>query len=358
MPRRSQSDAQLGGLDGGPIIGGSPAIRALRRDIARVAPAEATVLILGERGTGKELVARALQASSRRRDRPFVVVNCAALPGELVAIELFGHERGAFTGAVQRAPGLLDAADGGTLFLDEVGDLPLPAQAMLLRFLQGGEVRPVGSARTVRVDVRVIAATNKDLPRATNRGEFRADLYDRLSEIVFEVPPLRDRREDSRLLVTHFVEMYTSRHHVTVRGLLPEARRALQAYDWPGNVRELEKAVSRAVIYANGGWIHIEDLGLPVPAGPRESSSNPVLARRAERGALSLRQREVLRIAAAHGVVCRRDVMALSGISREAARRELAGLVERGLLRKMGIGRGARYGAVASDTDPGIRPPI
>jgi DNA-binding NtrC family response regulator len=176
---------------------------------------------------------------------------------------------------------------------------------------------------------------------AIERGEFRADLYDRLSEIVLEVPPLRDRREDIPLLVAHFLGMYASRHRVTVTGLAPGARPALQAYDWPGNVRELEKAVSRAVIFGDGGWIHIEDLGLA--GGARECAPGPVIARGAERGTLSLRQRETLRITAERGTVRRRDLMTRWGISREAARHELAELVERGFLRKIGNGRGARY---------------
>jgi DNA-binding NtrC family response regulator len=344
MPRRSRSDVpQVGGSDGAPIIGRSPAIQALRRQIARVAPTEATVLILGERGTGKELVARALQQWSRRRDRPFVIVNCAALPGELVASELFGHERGAFTGAVQRGSGLLAAADGGTLFLDEVGDLAPPAQATLLRFLQEGEVRPVGSTRTVRVDVRVIAATNKDLPRAIERGEFRADLSDRLGEIVLEVPPLRERRGDIPLLVSHFLRMYASRPRVRARSLDPEACRAVQFYDRPGNVREIEKAISRAVINANGGWVHVDDFSLPIADGVRGWAPGWSLTHVPERLAVSQRQREALRIAAKRGEVRRRDLMIRCGISRETARRELVGLVARGLLRRVGGGRGARY---------------
>ena len=173
------------------ILGRSAAIRRLVGRIERVAPTEATVLIQGERGTGKELVAAAIHEASRRRRQPYVTLNCAALPAELLASELFGHERGAFTGAVQRQPGLLAAADTGTVLLDEVGDLSPNGQAMLLRFLQEREVRPLGAARAVRLDVRVIAATNRDLETAVARNEFRADLYDRLAEVVVTVPPLR-----------------------------------------------------------------------------------------------------------------------------------------------------------------------
>jgi DNA-binding NtrC family response regulator len=213
-------------------------MQALYGRIARVAPTDATVLILGERGTGKELVARAIQRRGKRRDRPFVIVNCGALPRELLVSELFGHERGAFTGALERKRGLVTEAAGGTLFLDEIGDLRLEAQAMLLRFLQEREVRPLGSTRTVTVDVRVLAATNRDLGEAIARREFRADLYDRLAEIVIGVAPLRERREDVPALVDHFLRLVAGRHGAAVPAMTPEARRALQAYDWPGNVRE------------------------------------------------------------------------------------------------------------------------
>jgi transcriptional regulator with GAF, ATPase, and Fis domain len=216
------------------IVGGSRAILALRELIGRVAPTEATVLVVGERGTGKELVARALHAGSRRAARPFVAVNCAALPPELLAAELFGHERGAFTGALQQRAGLLAAAQGGTLFLDEIGDLSPEGQAMLLRFLQEGEVRPLGSDQIVRLDVRVLAATNRDLERAMGKGRFRADLYDRLSDFVLSVPPLRERREDLPLLIEHFLRLHARRHGLPVLAVSPGARRVLAGHRWPG----------------------------------------------------------------------------------------------------------------------------
>lgn len=319
------------------MIGRSAAIQALYRRIERVAPTDATVLILGERGTGKELVAHAIQTASWRRERPFVIVNCGAVPAELLASELFGHERGAFTGAWQRHRGLLAVADGGTLFLDEVADLPLTAQAMLLRFLQHGEVRPLGSATTAHVDVRLIAATNKDLPMVIERGAFRADLYDRLEEVRLTVPPLRERQDDIALLVHQFVRRHAARHRVRCRGMTVEALAVLEGYAWPGNVRELEQTLSRAVIFAAGEYIRPEHLEL------RESHDVGAVPGGTNSAQLTSRQRDVLRIVAGRGVVCRRDLISRFGISREAAHDDLAALVHAGLLRRSGVGRGTRY---------------
>ncbi len=249
------------------LLGDSPAMRRLRERIRRAGATEATVLIQGERGTGKELVADALVAASRRRARPYVKVNCAALPDELLASELFGHERGAFTGAVQRAPGLLAAADGGTVFLDEVGDLTPRGQAVLLRFLQEREVRPVGSAATARVDVRVIAATNRELEAAVARGEFRADLHDRLAEVVLAVPPLRERGEDIPRLAEHFLSRARKLHPRARVALSAEARTALESHLWPGNVRELKNAMELAVICAEGDEVRLDHLPSPVRRG-------------------------------------------------------------------------------------------
>ena len=329
---------------GKPILGASQAIRRMLGRIERVGPTEATVLIQGERGTGKELVARAVHEASRRRGRPYLPLNCAALPDELLASELFGHARGAFTGAVGRAPGLLVAADGGTVFLDEVGDLSLRGQAMLLRFLEAREVRPLGVVAPLRVDVRVVAATNRSLAALVAKGEFRADLWDRLSEVVLAVPALRERREDVLLLAEHFLGVYGRRHGVAARGLTREARRALCAWEWPGNVRELEKAISRAVIFAEGGWVRAEDLELAAPpaAEGRESCAAPGAATVLAPG-LTRRQQEALGLARRQGSVRRRDLMARFAISGEAARRELVALVRAGLLRRDGRRRGARY---------------
>ena len=324
------------------IVGTSPVIERLRRQIEQVAPTDATVLIVGERGTGKELVAEAVQRGSRRRDRPFVKVNCAAVPTELLASELFGHERGAFTGALQRTPGLVIAAAGGTLLLDEVGDLPLPAQAMLLRFLQEREVRRVGATRTCRVDVRIIAATNKDLTAEIGATRFRADVYDRLAEVVLAVPPLRDRREDIPALVDHFLAVCAARHGLPKPVVGPEARRTLQLHGWPGNVRELERTVSRAVVFAEQGQGAPLDVGLsPWAAAPDgcEQGDDGIHAGRRRR-----RVRETaLALAHRRDGVRRGDLVASCGVSGEAARRELRALVAAGLLVRAGQYRGARY---------------
>ncbi len=326
------------------IIGQSPPVQRLRRLIRRVGPTEATVLIVGERGSGKELVADALQEGSGRR--PYVKVNCAAIQPDLLASELFGHERGAFTGALERKPGLLAAADGGTLFLDEVGDLSLAAQAMLLRFLEDGEVRPVGSTQTFHTEVRLLAATNKDLTGEMTRKRFRADLYDRLSEVVLEVPPLRERREDIPLLVGHFLVLYSQRHGGPLRNITASALRALQRYPWPGNVRELKKTVRRAVIFVETEWIQPKDLGLPALD---EVSRSPMACGSPSDGddapvpALTLRQREALGLVSRYGAVRRADLVARFGISGKTARLDLVALVQAGYLRRSGNGRGASY---------------
>jgi transcriptional regulator with PAS, ATPase and Fis domain len=319
------------------IIGRSDVMVALRRKIERVGPTEATVLIRGERGTGKELIASAIHRASPRPHQPYVVVNCAALPLELLASELFGHEPGAFTGAVGRRRGLIAAAAGGTVFLDEIGDLRPEGQAILLRFLQDREVRPLGSTTASHVDVRVLAATNAHLEQAIERGTFRADLYDRLAEVVLTVAPLRERGGDIPALVRHFVGRHTQRHHGYVRGLTADALALVERYAWPGNVRELERAVSRAVIFASGPWIGPADLDLP---GGVLSTVN--IGRLPPAG-LSPRQEQIEALASACGAVRRRDVVSRLGISGETARRELSALVRLGILRRHGRHRGCRY---------------
>jgi DNA-binding NtrC family response regulator len=319
------------------MIGQSATMRALRRRIERVAPTDATVLILGERGTGKELVARALQRGSGRRAGPFVTINCGALPRELLASELFGHERGAFTGALERKRGLVTEAAGGTLFLDEIGDLSLEAQAMLLRFLQEREVRPLGSTRTVTVDVRVLAATNRNLDEAIARREFRADLYDRLAEIVIRVPPLGDRRGDIPALIEHFLALAAERHGVAVPTVTPGARRTLRGYEWPGNVRELELSIRRAFVLRESATIDARALGLAVVI----ASAPSIEARPAAK--FSERQAEALRRAWATGAVRRSDLRTWFGVSTETARRDLVELVRAGVLMRRGGGRRTRY---------------
>jgi DNA-binding NtrC family response regulator len=244
------------------IIGRSAVMQTLFRQIGRVAPIDVPVLIQGESGTGKELVAGAIQQLSARRDRPHQIVNCGAIPRELLFSELFGHERGAFTGAVGRKVGLLAVAAGGTLFLDEVGELPLEAQTMLLRFLQHGEVRRLGATETLRVDVRLISATHRNLRVAVDRGVFRDDLRYRLRRGVLTVPPLRERREDIPLLVEHFRDEISRRWGLAVEGITPHALARLEGHPWPGNVRELEAVLEQAMIFHGGGRIQADHLDL------------------------------------------------------------------------------------------------
>jgi two-component system response regulator HydG len=246
-------------VDVGAIVGTSAPMRRVFEAIALVAPTEATVLILGESGTGKELVAQAIHANSPRRAGPFITVNCAALPETLLESELFGHERGAFTGATERRLGRFELAHGGTIFLDEIGELTPAAQTKLLRVLQSQEFERLGGSKTLKVDVRVIAATNKDLDAAVRAGQFREDLLYRLRVFPLTVPPLRERRDDIPLLAEHFLKRYAERHRRRLRGLTPRALDLLMRYDWPGNVRELEHAIERAVILARGEHLTPEE---------------------------------------------------------------------------------------------------
>jgi len=247
-------------VDVSAIIGTSAPMRCVFEAIALVAPTEATVLILGESGTGKELVAQAIHANSPRRAAPFITVNCAALSETLLESELFGHERGAFTGATERRFGRFELAHGGTIFLDEIGELTPAAQTKLLRVLQSQEFERVGGSKTLRVDVRVLAATNKDLDAAVRAGHFREDLLYRLRVFPLTVPPLRARRDDIPLLAEHFLKRYAERHRRRLRGLTPRALDLLMRYEWPGNVRELAHSIERAVILARGEHLTPEEL--------------------------------------------------------------------------------------------------
>jgi Nif-specific regulatory protein len=238
------------------IVGNSGTMRRVYEQVAQVVGTGATVMIRGESGTGKELIAHALHHHSPRAGKPFVRVNCAALPETLVETELFGHERGAFTGAQSRRKGKFEQADGGTLFLDEIGELSPSTQAKLLRVLQGREFERLGGNETVRVDVRLITATNKDLEKALAEGSFREDLYYRLNVFSIFVPPLRERKSDVLLLADHFVEKYTRVHQRTIKRISTPAIDMLMAYHWPGNVRELENTIERAVLVADGDVIH------------------------------------------------------------------------------------------------------
>ena len=242
------------------MVGGSSRLREVHQFIAKVAPTDSSVLITGESGTGKELVARAIHRNSRRADKPFVAINCAALVDTLLESELFGHEKGAFTGAVAQKKGKLEVADGGTVFLDEMGELAPALQAKLLRFLQEHEFERVGGTRPIKVDIRLIAATNKDLGEAIQSGAFRQDLYYRLNVVSVAMPPLRERREDIPLLANYFAMIFSEKSKRKVIGISEEARARLLAYDWPGNIRELANAIERAVVLGSSDLILPEDL--------------------------------------------------------------------------------------------------
>jgi len=253
------------------IIGRSVGIRELYAVLDRVADTPTTVLIAGESGTGKELVARALHENSSRRDKPFIKVNCAAIPRDLMESELFGYERGAFTGAVGSKPGRFELANGGTLFLDEVGSIPIEMQVKLLRALQESEFERVGGIKTIRVDVRLIAATNSDLKKDIDAGTFREDLYYRLNVVPIRLPPLRERVDDILLLASHFLAKFNTRLRKNVTGISEEAQALLMSYPWQGNIRELENVVERAVLFADSDQIQSVDLAHEI----REISSTP-----------------------------------------------------------------------------------
>ena len=244
------------------VIGSSLAWRRIRELVGHVAPSQATLLLTGESGTGKEIVATMVHRLSTRATHPFIVLNAAALPPTLLEAELFGHERGAFTGAHERKPGHFELADGGTLFLDEIGDMPIEIQAKLLRVLQDGTFKRLGGTRELQVDVRLITATNKNLMEEVRLRHFREDLYYRLNVIALRLPALRERRSDIPLLVSHFIRKYAQMNHRQVTSIQPEALEALKTYDWPGNVRELENVIERAVVLCQSNPITLVDLSL------------------------------------------------------------------------------------------------
>lgn len=307
------------------MIGSSPAMLKLLQTVARVAPSEATVLISGESGTGKELIAAAIHFNSPRKDGPFVKMNCAALTETLLESELFGHEKGAFTGAHRLKEGKFRQAHAGSLFLDEVGEMPLSMQAKLLRVLQERELVRVGGEQVLKVDVRVIAATNRDMSEAVRNGRFREDLYYRLNVVGLEVPPLRERSEDIPLLAQHFLKHFSEKNRKMLKGLTPQAMDRLLRHPWPGNVRELMNVIERAVVLARSEYLDAEDLLLEnAPAGTEESAGavDPI-----ERGPADIPLEEVERM------TILKTLESAGGNKSEAARR--LGITRRTLHQKL-----------------------
>ncbi|OGP80777.1 MAG: two-component system response regulator [Deltaproteobacteria bacterium RBG_16_54_11] len=257
------------------IIGKSPKMRELFETLSMVAPTGATVLLLGESGTGKEIIANAIHQNSPRREKPYVKVNCAALPETLLESELFGHEKGAFTGAIDKKKGRFERADGGTIFLDEIGEMSLPTQTKILRVLQERDFEPVGGTKTIKVDVRIIAATNKHLEEEVSKGRFREDLYYRINVVPIIIPPLRDRREDIPLLAEHFLRIYSEKNRRTIKGFEQGVMQAFIQHSWPGNVREIENIMERMVIMSKGDTITLDDLPPALAGRQQEEESTP-----------------------------------------------------------------------------------
>lgn len=295
------------------IIGRSRPMRTLFRLIKRVANSNTTILIQGESGTGKELIAKAIHFHSPRRNRPFVAVDCGALPETLLESELFGHIRGSFTGAISNKKGLFEEANGGTLLLDEIGDTTLAFQSKLLRVLQEGEIRPVGSSKSARVDVRVIAATNRDLKEIVEKKTFREDLYYRLAVVPLTIPPLRQRKDDIPLLVDHFIKKYSAQSKLEPKQISPQVMRILMDYPWRGNVRELENVVERAVLMSPGPEIELEALFLEPSS--EEEAVNPL--KEMSRSATEMVEREKIAEAIKKARGNRTKAAGLLGISRQ-----------------------------------------
>ena len=284
--RKLQSQAHESPLDG--IIAASEGMLAVCRMIEKVAPTDVTALLLGESGTGKELLARALHRLSPRGDKNFVAINCAAIPENLLESELFGHEKGAFTGAHKQTLGKVEHADGGTLFLDEIGDMPLPLQAKMLRFLQERVIERVGGRKEIAVDVRVVCATNHNPEQLIESGAFREDLYYRVSEITINIPPLRDREEGRLILARHLLQKYSKSQGTPINGFSDDAMQAIEAYAWPGNVRELENKIKGAVIMADGKFVTAADLGITAGDVEEESLNLRAVRQRAESRAIRI----------------------------------------------------------------------
>jgi two-component system NtrC family response regulator len=305
--RRLSETAASSPVDG--IIAGSPQMLAVLRNVEKIAPTDVTVLLLGESGTGKELLARAIHRLSRRGQAPFVPINCAAIPETLLESELFGHEKGAFTGAIRQSIGKIESAHRGTLFLDEIGDVPLAMQVKLLRFLQDQIVERIGGRKPLQVDVRIVCATNQDLDRMMVEGRFREDLYYRLNEVAVRVPPLRERPSDAVVLASYFLRRFAQEYGRPLRGLGASALSAIKEHSWPGNVRELENRIKRAVVMSEGPLLSASDLDLAAPAEEDQKSLDIRVARaRAER--------EVIRLALAQAGANLSKAAKLLGISR------------------------------------------
>ena len=337
-----------GAFDFGNIIGDSPALGEVLAKVEQVAPTSSTVLLRGETGTGKELVAHAVHINSAREDQPFVRVNCAALAPGVLESELFGHEKGAFTGAMAQRPGRFELADGGTLFLDECGDLPMEVQIKLLRALQEREFERVGGTQTIKVDVRVISATNRDLERLIEEGKFREDLYYRLNVFPIHLPPLRDRLEDLPALVSHFVGKFSRNARHSSPGFTQPALDKLRSYSWPGNVRELENIIERAMILAQGGEIdgtHL-DFGRRGHGGQRAMSEPPMSA---GAGSGQVSAEPAGGVAGATAAVSGGEGKPLSERLLDSERREIIAAVDRcnnniaGAARLLGINRSTLY---------------
>lgn len=342
------------------IIGKSPAMQKVFYTIEKVAPSRSTVLITGESGTGKELIAKAIHYHSPRKDKPFVSVNCGALPETLLESELFGHERGAFTGALQQRKGRFELAHEGTLFLDEISEMPLHLQVKLLRVLQEMEFERVGGTQTVRVDVRIIAASNRDLKKEVETGMFRSDLFYRLNVVNIHLPPLRERKEDIPLLITHFLEKYSKEAGYSEPLKVDrDAMQCLMEYHWPGNVRELENVIERAILLSSGNVITLADLPLEVRQGGSEKlSSESEEGKEKEKirlshealptsemplYLLSPRQLKGLEFIRKHGYITNKYYAEINKISTRHALRDLDDLISQGFIIRVGQGRSARY---------------
>jgi two-component system response regulator HydG len=303
------------------IIGHSPAMLEILETVRRIAPSDLPVLLLGESGTGKELLANTIHSNSRRGDQRFVAINCAGLSETLLEDELFGHVKGAYTGATSDRPGRFEHADGGTLFLDEVGDMPLPMQAKLLRVLENGEIIRVGSNEPIRVDVRIISATNSDLSQRVKDKEFREDLYFRIKGATIDISPLRSRREDIPLLIDHFIKLANETHNTKIKGITPEARRVLMGSPWPGNVRQLRNVIENMVVLGSGDRLGTEDLPPEIYSPAEEVASEQM----AQLAGISLQDAE-------KQLIC--NTLKMVGGNREQAAKIL-GIGERTLYRKI-----------------------